>query len=296
MTIDELRAAAAAAGEASDARELEQISRELIARCEESGDEAALAYAYGYLGAARRLHNDGRGAMTAYRRSHDLYEKLGDDLGRARGLVAMGLVAADIDLDFAKARRLYERALPIVRTSGDRRLLAVLLGNLTEVLRIEYDFKLAARTAREAIGIFRALGDRSRVAWQLIDLAHCLFIQRKRKAAAEAMREAYVNLILDEDPRRTAEYFDVWFIMAAEMGAWETAAKLLGFVYALRDAQNLVQSPSLLPWSSKPRERITEYLGEDSFETLLHEGAAYSIETANALTMELSNDWISGAT
>jgi tetratricopeptide (TPR) repeat protein len=292
VTIEELRAAAAAAGEASAARELEQLSRELIARCEEAGNEAELAYAYGYLGGARRLCNDAAGAKAAYRRSQELFEKLGDALGRARGLVALGLVAADIDLDFETAHRLYEEALPIVRASDDRRLLAVLLGNLTEVLRLESDFDAAARTARESIEIFRTIADPSRVAWQLIDLAHCLFMQRRRKTAAETMREAYANLKRgDEDVRRLAEYFDMWFIMAAETGAWPTAAQLLGFVYALRDAHNLVQSPSLLPWNSRPRERISRHLGDDEFEALLREGAARTAERANALAEAMTEGW-----
>lgn len=292
MTIEELRAAAAAAGSASAARELEEISRELIARCEEAGDDAELAYAYGYLGAALRLRNEGAGAKAAYRRSHDLYVKLGDRLGCARGLVAMGLVAADIELDFAAARRLYDEALPIVRESDDRRLLAVLLGNLTEVLRLETNYASAIRTATEAIALFRELGDRSCVAWQLIDLAHCLFVRRDRKGAVDSMREAYANLRLDDgDVRRLAEYFDVWFIMAAEMGAWTTAARLLGFTYALRDENNLVQSPSLLPWNSRPREQISLHLDDEEFNELLHEGAGYSVEAANALTDALVESW-----
>lgn len=291
MSIASLRAACAAAGELSDARELERVSRELIALCEEAKDDAELAYAYGYLGAALRLRNDARGANAAYRRSYDLYEKIGDRLGCARGLIAMGLVAADIELDFVKANRLYNEALPIVRTRGDRRLLATLLGNLTEVLRHESGYELATHTAREAIGIFRELGDHSRVAWQLIDLAHCLFIERKHQAAAETMREAFANLVGDADVRRLAEYFDVWFIMAAETENWTIAARLLGFVYALRDAHSLVQSPSLLPWNSRPRERIALHLGDEELGALMREGSTFTLDAANALTLEMAAKW-----
>lgn len=84
-----------------------------------TGDKAALAFGYNFLGTAR-LHR-------------------GDD--------------GD------EARRFYDQCEPTIRQSGNKLWLAVLLANIGEVGRMEGDYESALRYGMESLALFRETED-----------------------------------------------------------------------------------------------------------------------------------------
>jgi len=285
MTLEQLRAAIREAQLHADFPAVERWAHELASRCSALGDAVGQGDAYAYLGGALVARNEGRGARAAYQRARELYESADDLHGVARAINGLAHVAMDIDLNLSEALRFLDESLPIAREFGEPRLVGVILGNLSEAQRLEGDYVRAIRTAREALEILDVAGDAPRAAWQLINIAHCQFLQKKRSDAVSTMRAAYEYLSgATYDARMVAWYFDVWFIIAAGYGQWRTAALLLGFVNQYRADKSLIRLQLLLPWLSGPTEEMWRRLPGDTGAQLLAEGAALSMEAADALT------------
>ena len=285
MTLEELRAATREAQLRADFATVERLAHELASRCSALGDSIGQGDAYAYLGGALVARNEGRGARAAYLRARELYESAHDLLGVARALNGLAHIALDIDLNLNEARRFLDESLPIARASGDRRLVGMILGNLCEAQRFEGDYGRAIRSATEALKVLDSIGDAPRAAWQLVNIAHCQFLRRERHEAVSTMRKAYEYLTrASYDARMVAWYFEVWFIIAAGYGQWRTAALILGFVNQLRADKGLVRLQVLLPWLSGPTEELWRQLSGETVAQLFAEGAALSMEEAEALS------------
>jgi tetratricopeptide (TPR) repeat protein len=267
---------------------LERLSREIIEKSEASGDRARLAWGYYYLGSACFQRNDGAGAERALRRSLELFEALHDDHGRARAMCSIGAVVLDIHHDFDQARRWYDGAIPLMRRFADRNRLAIALGNVGEICRSEGDTRAALTYAKEALEIFCELGEHTNAGWQLADLGHYHAIRRDVSAAVECLNEAYRELSVERNPRWLAWYFDIWFIVAAQLQRWDAAARLLGFIEHYRDVHKTPRMQGLLPWLSQPIEELARRMRADrSLDELRVAGESLTLEEAQALTEQI---------
>jgi tetratricopeptide (TPR) repeat protein len=199
-------------------------------------------------------------------------------------MMNLGTIEVDINLNASLARQYYEEAAPIIREMNEPWRLAIALGNLCEIYRLEGDYARATSTASEALELFRTLGDRARASWQLANIALCRLLRRDAAGAIQSMQEAHDELVLDPNPRWTAWYFDVWFMIAAKLERWELAARLLGFVDRLRDEKNLPRLPGVLPWFSSPIERLNKALSGDRLHELRLEGESLTFDQAQSLT------------
>ncbi len=283
-TIEELREALRKAQHYADFRTVERLARELAARCRNAGDGAGEGNAYAYLGGALVARNAGREAREAYARSRELFDGARDLVGTTRALNGLAVVAMDIDLDAAEARRWIDEALRFARVAGERRLLGVVLGNLCEVQRLEGDFNAALQSARSALAIMIELDDPARAAWQLVNVAHCQLLARNRSGAIATMQEAKAYVARGRyDSRIVAWYFDVWFILLAGAREWAAAARVLGFVNHFRAENGLVRLQLMLPWLSAPTENLWRELPADTVVELMHAGEALSVEETDAL-------------
>jgi tetratricopeptide (TPR) repeat protein len=286
---DALRAAAAAALNASDCFALVRCARDLIEHCEASGDKLGLGWGYYFAGGAHFQRNDGSAAVRAYRKALELFNELDERLAGALVMVAIGAVVLDIDLDVDEARQLYDRAIPVIRGSGDKRRLAVCLGNLGEISRLEGHPAQAIEHATEALALFRHLDEPAQIGWQLTDIAHYHALRRDYAAAVDNLRAAHIELSKQPIARWIAWYFDVWFILAAEFERWEIAASLLGFIDHYRDANEVPRMQAMLPWSSLPVERLAERArAHEHLFDLRIAGEALTLPEAQALTESLS--------
>lgn len=278
---------ATAAWYADDYETLETLSKEMIRQGKSRADAAQIALGYSFAGHACIHREDAHGAHDAYGRALNLFKQLGDDLGVARVQMSLGVVALELDLDVAEARRLYDIAVPVVRASGDRQRLAIALANLAEIFRQEGDYRQAMSCARESLEIFRELGDVTYVGWQLFTIAHIHSLVREYPQAIENLRAAFVELRKTENARWLAMYFDVWIILAVELKADECAARLLGFTEEMRAQKRAARLRGMLPWFLPHMERLAKRISEDRLLALRTAGAALTLDEAQALTNEL---------
>jgi tetratricopeptide (TPR) repeat protein len=240
------------------------------------------------MGGAYFQRNDGDASVRAYHKALDLFNLLGKEGDAALVAASLGAIALDVHLDVGEARRLYDQAIPVIRKSGDKRRLAICLGNLGEIARLEGHATQALEHAAEAIELFRDLGEPAQLAWQLTNIGHYHALRRDYAAAAENLRSAYGELSKQPTPRWIAWYFDVWFILAAEFERWDVAASLLGFTDRYRDEHDAPRMQGMFPWFTLPVERLAKRSREDStLYDVRAEGEHLTLSQAQALTETL---------
>ena len=262
---------------------LQRIARELIAFGADGDGSEANAFGYYHLGIALSNLNHGSEAAVATREAIRLYEAAGDRFSAAKAMMNLGSIELDNVGNAVEARRLYEASAPIVRELGDPLHLAIALGNLGEICRLEGDYRGALTNAKESLAIFRTLADTDNTIWQITAIAHYRFALRQYAPAIAAMATAFDLLRKDPNPRWLAWYFDTWFLIAAGLDHWETAATLLAFTDKYRDEQNQPRLQAMLPWLSTPKERLARELPHELYDELVAAGEALTIETAQHL-------------
>jgi tetratricopeptide (TPR) repeat protein len=271
----------------ADDAELDRVAREIVALGAAQGDDEVVAWGNYNLGVALYRMNRGDEAAAANRAAYEHFKRAGKDLDAAKALMNLATVELAINVNTAEARRLYEESIGLIRGSGDRVLLAISLGNLAELLRLENDYKEAIATARESIALHLEIGNFGNAAMQYAIVAHCQSLLRDFHAAVASMREGFAYLRQQLYPRWVAEFFDTWAIIASGRGDLERSATLLAFVDRYRFEHSVRRLQSMLPWLSDPRERIArEFTDTDSAE-LTATGEALSVEQAQALAETL---------
>jgi tetratricopeptide (TPR) repeat protein len=268
---------------ASDFLALERLGRHLVAFGGPANDSEAVAFGYYHLGIALSNLNRGKEASEATRHAIRLYEESGDRFSAAKAMMNLGSIELDNNGDAAEARRLYEASAPVVRDLGDPLHLAIALGNLAEICRLEGDYRGALAHAQESLEIFLALDDTDYVIWQLTSIAHYQLQLRRTGDAVETMHAAYELLRVDPNPRWLAWYFDTWFLIAAGLEKWDIAATLLAFVDRYRDEQNQPRLQAMLPWLSTPKERLAREMPQNRHDELVAAGEALTLESAQRL-------------
>jgi tetratricopeptide (TPR) repeat protein len=275
--------AAKSARAASQFLALERLSRELIALGEAGAGNDAEAIGYHHLGIALSNLNRGDEATTAARRAIELYENAGDRFAAARATMNLGSIALDNFGNAGEARRLYEDSTPVLRELGDPINLAIALGNLAEVCRLEGDYRGALAFAQESLSIFESLGDVDNRVWQLTNMAHFLAQVRQYDEAFDHLERARALLQVDPNPRWLAWYFDTWFLLAAGLQQFEVAAQLQAFVDKYRDERNQPRLQAMLPWLSTPKERVVRALTLERHNELVAAGEALTLAEAQRL-------------
>ena len=96
-------------------------------------------------------------ALQHYQRSHDAYQRAGDENGCALAYHNLGMVSADREL-WAEADRYFTQSRAIAERLGDLRLQGLCLLNHSEVHVARQQFEQAKRSAEEALAIFDQLG------------------------------------------------------------------------------------------------------------------------------------------
>jgi len=278
---------AIAAQNAADYPALRQIAGKMTELGNAGGEPALRAWGDYFLGIALVFNNEASAADRVLRRALAYFRESGDKLVAARTMLNLAMIEVDINLNATAARRLYEEAAPIIRENGDKTRLAILLGNLGEIDRLEGDYSAALRNARESARLFKELGDHGRSVWQLVNIAHYQSLRRASADAIATMTEAYAELRLDPIPRWIALYFDVWVILAGKLEQWETAAQLLGYVDKLRSDHSVPRLQGMLPWLSSPMERLASMLPQDRLHELFAAGEALDVESAQALATRI---------
>ena len=284
--VRELREAATAAQSAADYLKLAEVARRMIELSERDGDARNAAWGRYYSAVALYQRNDGQAAKREYRAARELFETLGDREGVVRSTIGLAVVALDVDVDVSEAHHLYDLTLPIVRDLGDKRGLGIVLGNLGEIYRLEGSVAKAIRSAEESATLFRELDERALLGWQLGNIAHFRLLRHDPAGALESVREAYAELQKDPVPRWIAEHFDVCFIIAAALDRWEAAAQIYAFANRYRDDNNAPRYQGILPWFSRPVEKLSQHIETARLHELFDMGESLSVERAHELVFE----------
>lgn len=287
--LESLITQAHAAQDAADFKVLERVARAMIAQLEGGNDQRRLAEAYRYLGTARHYASDGRGASAAYTHALEISEAAADPVGSALATMSLGNMALEQYSDIVEGRRLHELSEPAIRAAGDKRRLAILTGNLGEICRAEGNYDRALEYARESLALFLAIDDTMRASWQRLQIALIAALRREYTDAIEGLAEAQSLLDLGPNAYWQAMAFDIWFLIATSVKAWEPAAKLMGFTEKFRDEQRVPRLLGLMSaWYPPCVERLTRQLRAETLLELRLHGAALTLTQAQALTATLS--------
>lgn len=286
---DELIAAVRTANDAGDYSELERLAQELLETSELMRDRAGIAAAHRYLGNARVVRRDVEGAEREYRLAQDLHESLGDSVGVATCQLSLGNLELELRMNVIEARRYIEEALPTIRAFGQAQHLAIALGLLGEIARLEGDYDLSMMLSGEALDIFEDIGDRTRAGAELLDIAHCRLLKHDYESAKSVLELAYAHLEAVSNPLRIATYFDLWFMYAVSIGRFEDAAALYGFVETYRARRSVPRLLNLMPWFSQAVEVLAMQLPADEMDGARARGGVLSLEQARALAAEVGS-------
>ena len=287
-SVDSLVAAVRAAHYRAEFKESERLARELIALSVSRDDPRGEAWGHSGLGTARLLQGDVAEGEAEYNRALEMFQAIGDRDGVALVQANLGSMLLEYRLDVAEARRNLDEAVAALRISDNERSLAYALANRGKVCRMEGDYEQAMRLADESYELFMQAGIPVHAGWQLVNKAHYHSLRREYPEAISTLRKAFDHLSPVQGELGRASYFEVAFVIATEIDAWDVAARLRGFLECY-DADCKVLSPvGILPWFLPRVEMLTRRMPEAALNALHEEGAALSLDQAQALIVNLA--------
>ena len=261
-----------------DFEELGKLGEELVTLHEQSGDLSQLARSLNAVGIAKFHLGNAVGAEKLYARALEKYRAAGDRRGVAVALMNLGTLAADLRLDYATARTLFEESLEIFRELGVSINIGTVLANLGEIAAIEGDVERGLQLANESLAMFERLGNKNMAAWQYLEIAFYR-IERNELDLAQGALSAGYNLLLDQPHREfLALYFDVAFYLAQKLGEDEVAARLCGFARYYRSRERLLRLASAAKVYDRYYSQLCERMEPARREAIEREGAQASMQ------------------
>jgi len=237
---------------------------------------------------ARALHSlgiliadrgDAAGALAYFEESGELFREAGELDWMARSLNSQGGIARDLG-EFERAERVFEECVDIRRTlEGAGRSLAIVLGNLAMVALDQQDLARARAIGEECLEMARET-DQWVHAVTMQFLADVAVEQGDGERARELLRGAIPVLQDLGDTHRLVECLDSCAGVAACLGLWEAAARLLGSA----DAALEELDAQTVPADARLRERRTAGvlagMGQAAFQAAQQEGRSMSLQQA----------------
>ena len=283
---ESLYASAQDAYQRGDIKVLQHYAKLLLALARQLEDDRWLGRAHNFLGGTYVYQGNAAAAEGEYRASLECYRAIGDTRGISSSLIGLGSVYSDLNLDFIAARECFQEGLAVAQSGGAEVQLAFAYANLGEISGFEGDYARALYYSKEALKIFEQLAD-VYVASQLIRVAHYQALRAEFDAAVQTLHVAYGKLRRDQRWLDVAGYFEVWFFIAIELGRFEEAARLLGFLEWYRDERNVPRLPSMMPWFAPRLEKLESRLGYEQMMRLRRDGELLSFFEASALTQRV---------
>lgn len=275
--LEAIFARAQAAHDAADYKKVRELASQLLELANHHGDLTGMARAENLLGNAALHVSDGQSAERHYRVALEHYGAAGDRRGEAIVLLNLGTLALDIYLDLSTAREYYERSLPIFEECGNAHNVAIARSNLAEIARLEGDYGTAFELGMQSLNTFRARKDSTRIGWQLVNVAHYYLLRSEYGQAIDTLRHAYLYLVKAPNPERLADYFEIWFYLTCELGRYEIAARLLGFLDRYRRTNGVPRLALLMPWYRPRLEKLEQNVAAAELRRLKNEGEGLTL-------------------
>ncbi len=138
--------------------------------------------------------------------------------------------------DYAAARAFLEDSLDMHHELGNRFYVGYCLWSLAHVARAAGDYARSRAYSAEALEIFRTFGNKQYAAHALNALGHVAFLEGEYRAARAYVAEALLLLQEVADQAGICEGLDAFAAIEAALETPERAARLLGAAEALREA------------------------------------------------------------
>jgi tetratricopeptide (TPR) repeat protein len=207
-----------------------------------------------------------------------MYRQLGDDTGVRAALNNLATLAYD-DGNRERARALWQESARRSREAGDDLLLGSALNNLADVAVREGQFDRAAELTEEAVGLARKRGDKALLAEALENASLVLLAQNRYGEAVRMLRE---GIFLAREVHSVSTYLEKFAAVAAQAGARERAARLIGAAEALRDSLGAADQPT----EAQVLASALETVRSSEFDAFRAAGAAITPADAVAYALE----------
>jgi tetratricopeptide (TPR) repeat protein len=165
-----------------------------------------------------------------------LYREIGDTPGIATMLNNLAINAVLGHADFARALTLYQEALVLQRSVGNRGGEATALLNLGTTFSDKSDYEQAMMPLEASLALFRALNDHGGTAHALQSLGALARHQGHLAQASSLLRESIEMNRRVDSKGLTASTLEEMAALTAAQGEFERAAQLYGRAEALREA------------------------------------------------------------
>jgi tetratricopeptide (TPR) repeat protein/transcriptional regulator with XRE-family HTH domain len=162
-------------------------------RAGDARGEAAMLLSLGSLETIRPGGGRHQEALDCWRTALGIFERLGEDTGRAMALAALAVYRND-RAAFQRRRQQIEEALAVFDHGGSPRARACVLQCLGDLHHNHGRFELARRCFREALGVYRELGSRRGEARLLYQLGAVRIKQGRDADAVSLLRQAQAIL------------------------------------------------------------------------------------------------------
>ncbi|MGH3104199.1 MAG: ATP-binding protein [Gaiellaceae bacterium] len=217
--------------------------------------------------------------------SLDSCRELGDELGTARGLVALANIAvAEGDYEHAMAE--YEAARGRFQELGDKGRLGTVVANMGAVANMQRDFELGRSLGEEALALHRELGNSEAATISLHNLARIDLRTGRLADAADLFRQSLESARELDYPELIALCLEACAELA-EAEDPDRAARLLGAADALFEELGVTKFGDEAESYDETVRTLEAHLGEQAFEAARAEGRAMTLDDAAADAFDL---------
>nr|MBA3427888.1 tetratricopeptide repeat protein [Actinomycetota bacterium] len=247
--------------------------------------QAAFAITLHAAGRVARQRGDITLAEQCLRESIGVYERLGDDVGRARSLGGLGVVAYDQgDLD--RSAKFHRESLEIYGRRHDNAGIAVALTNLGEIARRRRQLDAAVNLHDQSASLFAAAGDAIGEAAALTNLAATRLEVGELEDAEAALAAAAVLWQRSDERSDLAECLELFTALAAQRQQPERAVRLAAAAASLRKSADTAPSPAEAERHQATLIQLRQATGKDRFTADWENGAALTADEAVALALD----------
>jgi predicted ATPase len=237
------------------------------------------------VGSFARLQGDYRQAIAYGEEGLALARGIGDEIHAARLLYLLGMIA-HYEGDRDRAKSFYEEALGLVRGAYDTHLEAMLLNNLGDVVMAQNDPLAAQGRYEAALAIWRERRDDWGIGIAILNLGHLALRSGDAPRAGGLYGEGLTMSVELGDRARIADYLNAIGRLAAALGQWSSAARLLSAATALYHSLGIEQFPDHRGEHEQAVAAARAGLGDEAFTTAWDAGQV--LEPEHAVTEALA--------
>jgi tetratricopeptide (TPR) repeat protein len=254
---------------------------EAVSLLSEVGDDLGLAFTYVYLGRYEATFNNYDEALAYHYKGEQLFRKLGHIAGIADTVATIGLVAV-WQGDYETARTKLVESLELQETLGQRGS-SISLQLLGQLHFRQGEYELARNLLERSLQIAIRAGKVNVADWSRAFLGHVYLNLAEFGRAWETFEEAKIHFFNAETLIGVVFVLEGVARLAVIKNHPQTAARLIGWADATRDAIENFRPPAEQQDVDRDKAEILELLGEEAFVRAYAAGKEMTVEEAMSL-------------